>query len=106
MIIRSKERPELWYTFSDEAVKMEIGEDMRAWSWSQMDSMAGNLEAGNLRKELFRFAEGYRILRKTPAKERNLDWKAHMAKIMGFTYGDLQVRLMQKNIIWEEEKEC
>lgn len=105
MKIRSKERPELWYSFTDEAVTMRVGEDMRAWSWSQMDSMTKDMLPG-VRKEIRRFAEGYRVLRKTPEAERNLDWRSQMAHIMGFTYGDLQLRLQLGNIVWEEAGAC
>ena len=100
MKIRSKERPELWYSLSDETVMIRVGEDMRAWSWSQMDAMIKDLLPG-IRKELERYAEGYRILRKTMPEERDNDWRVQMAHIMGFTYGDLQVRLQKGDIVWE-----
>lgn len=105
MRIRSKERPELWYSFSDEIIMMSIDEDVRAWSWSQMGPMTDRL-LPRIKKELDRYAEAYRILRKTPEENRTLDWRAHMANIMGFTYGDLQTRIQQGYIVWEEVPKC
>ena len=105
MKIRSKERPELWYIFGEESVTMWVGKDMRSWSWSQMEPMTEGL-LPRVKRELDRYIEGYQLLRKTKESERNLDWKSNMAKAMGFTYGELQVRIQRKDIVWEEGLEC
>ena len=108
MLIRSVERPELWYRFTDEEVSMRIGRDMRAWSWSQMDQMSGNLKEDykNIRKELLRCADAYRLLRVTPKEERTNNWRVRMASVLGMTYGKLQMRIQLGDIIWEEGSRC
>lgn len=106
MVIRSKTWPDLWYRFTDQCVTVQMGEDMKAWSWSLMQTTMNEMKSEAVKKELRRFAEGYRILRKTPKEERTLTWMSRMANIMGFTYGDMQMRISQKWIDWEEGQEC
>lgn len=101
MIIRSKVWPDLWYGFRDTCVTIKMGEDMRSWSWSLMDATVREIQSEKVKKEICRFAEGYRVLRQTPKEERSLTWMSRMANIMGFTYGDMQVRIQQKDIVWE-----
>lgn len=105
MLVKSKDQLNVWFRYTDDDVTIICGEDRIAWTWSMFDRMLQELSLlTSIKQELVRYAEAYRILRKTPEKERNGNWKGMMAKIMGMTYGTLQMRIRTGEIVWEGEK--
>ncbi len=105
MLVKSKDQLSTWYRYTDDDVTIICEEDRIAWTWSMFDRMLRALNLlPSVEQELTRYAEAYRILRKTPEEERTGNWKGMMAKIMGTTYGDLQKRLRTKEIVWEDER--
>lgn len=104
MLIKSKDQLNTWFHYTDDDVTVICGKDRIAWTWSMFDRMIRELGLlPSVKQELTRYAEAYRILRKTPEKERTGNWKGMMAKIMGTTYGDLQKRIKVGEIVWEEK---